>query len=120
MDLSFAPTAGGSDTLQMHAEANGKDLGPDWLNLVAAWWGRHGYYPTQAAMLNQQGNVTVQMTVAHDGEVRSIDVTQASGSPWLDLGALSVFRNATLPPLPADVTSANIDLSFTIHYVIIR
>lgn len=120
MDLSFAPTAGGSDRLEMHAEADGKDLGPDWLNLVAAWWGRHGYYPTQAAELGQHGDVTVQMTVAHDGRVRTLDVTRASGSPWLNLGALTVFRSATLPPLPADVTSPVIDLTFTIHYVILH
>ena len=119
MDLSFAPPGGGSDSLQIHAEANGKEVGPDWLNRVAAWWARHGYYPDEAAKLGQHGDVTVSMTIAHDGRVETADVTHASNSPWLNLGALSVFRNANLPPLPADITGNNIDLTFTIHYIIV-
>ncbi len=119
IDLSFAPPGGGSDSLQIHAEANGREVGPDWLNLVAAWWARHGYYPDEAARLGQHGDVTVSMTVAHDGRVEMADVTRASNSPWLNLGALSVFRSANLPPLPADITASNIDLTFTIHYIIV-
>lgn len=119
IDLSFAPTVGGSDSLQIHAEANGKEVGPDWLNRVAAWWARHGYYPDEAARLGQHGDVTISMTVAHSGRVETAGVTRASNSPWLNLGALSVFRGANLPPLPADITSNNIDLTFTIHYIIV-
>lgn len=120
IDLSFAPTSGGSRGLQIHAEADGEDVGPDWLNRVAAWWARHGYYPDEAARLGQHGDVTISMKVAHSGHVERLGVTQASNSPWLNLGALSVFRNADLPPLPPDVTANNIDLTFTIHYIIVN
>jgi periplasmic protein TonB len=119
IDLSFAPASGGSNSLQIHAEADGKEVGPDWLNRVAAWWARHGYYPDEAAKLGQHGDVTVSMTVAHSGHVDTAGVTRASNSPWLNLGALSVFQNANLPPLPPDITASDIDLTFTIHYIIV-
>lgn len=119
IDLSFAPASSGSNSLQIHAEADGKEVGPDWLNRVAAWWARHGYYPDEAAKLGQHGDVTVSMTVAHSGHVETAGVTHASNSPWLNLGALSVFRDADLPPLPADITARDIDLTFTIHYIIV-
>lgn len=120
VDLSFAPQGGGSNALQIHAEADGKDVGPDWLNQVAAWWARHGYYPDEAARLGQHGDVTISMKVAHSGHVTTLGVTEASNSPWLNLGALSVFRNADLPPLPPDIKSSDIDLTFTIHYIIVQ
>jgi protein TonB len=120
MDLSFAPQGGGSNALEIHAEANGKEVGPDWLNRVAAWWREHGYYPDEAARLGQHGDVTVSMKVAHSGHVEALGVTEPSNSPWLNLGALSVFRNANLPPLPPDIKSNDIDLTFTIHYIIVQ
>lgn len=106
--------------MEIHAEANGKEVGADWLNRVAAWWSRHGYYPNEAGRLGQHGDVTVSMKVAHTGHVEVVGVTHASNSPWLNLGAVSVFRNANLPPLPAGVTGNSIDLTFTIHYIIMH
>jgi TonB family protein len=120
VDLSFAPKSGGANSLEIHAEADGKDVGPDWLNLVSAWWSQHGYYPDEAARLGQDGDVTVSMKVAHNGHVESLGLTDRSDSPWLNLGALSIFRNANLPPLPPDVKSDDIDLTFKIHYILVR
>ena len=120
MDLSFAPKFGGGDVMQLHDKGDNDDVGADWLNLVSAWWDRHGYYPDQAAQMQQEGDVTLRLKVARDGQVEELDVEQRSGSQWLDLGALSVFRNAHLPPLPPDVTSKDISLDFTIHYIILR
>jgi hypothetical protein len=38
----------------------------------------------------------------------------------LDLGALAIFRDARLPPLPPDYKDPDVTVDFNIHYVIIR
>lgn len=120
IDLSFAPMMGGGDITQLHPQGKGDDVGEDWFNEVAAWWLRHRFYPSEAGRLLQEGDVMLRLVVARDGRVQAVDIQQKSGSPWLDLGALAVFRNAKLPPLPPDVRDPDVTVDFTIHYVIIR
>jgi len=120
MDLSYAANVGGGDITQLHPNGKGEDVGADWLNEVSAWWIRHRFYPEEAARLNQEGNVVLQLRVGQNGHVQAVDLEQGSGSPWLDMGALSVFRNANLPPLPGNVHDPNISLRFTIHYEILH
>ncbi len=120
IDLSFAPIMGGGDITQLHPQGKGDDVGEDWFNEVAAWWLRHRFYPSEAARLLQEGDVTLHLVVGRDGRVQAVDIEQKSGSPWLDLGALAIFRDAKLPPLPPNVRDPNVTVSFDIHYVIIR
>ena len=94
---------GGGDITQLHPQGKGDDVGEDWFNEVAAWWLRHRFYPNEAARLEQEGDVVLRLVVGRNGRVEAVDVEQKSGSPWLDLGALAVFRDAKLPPLPPDV-----------------
>ncbi len=98
----------------------GVAVSTDWLNLVSAWWLRHRYYPPEAAANFEDGEVTLHMRVDHDGRVEALELTGKSGSQWLDLGALSVFRDAHLPPLPDDMPEAQIPFQATVHYILIR
>jgi periplasmic protein TonB len=116
--MSFAPVMGGGDITQLHPNGKGDDVGADWFSEVSAWWLRHRFYPDEAARLDQQGDVTLRLVVGRSGRVESVVVEERSGSPWLDLGALAVFRGADLPPLPPDVRDPNITVNFTIHYII--
>ncbi len=120
IDLAFAPAGRFSDQLREGAWSDDKDIGDNWFNLVAAWWKRHAYYPPEAGMNGEQGDATVKLLVRHDGKVESVQLEGGSGSQWLDMAAVAVFRGATLPPLPSDVTEATIPLHFTIHYIIIN
>jgi protein TonB len=120
IDMAFAPKSGGSSQLSASVKMDGVDVSTDWLNAVSAWWRRHGYYPDEAGNLGEQGDVTLHMIVARDGQVSALELERRSGSQWLDLGALSVFRDAHLPPLTPDMPEGQIPLHFTIHYVIIR
>jgi len=120
MDLSFAANVGGGDITQLHPNGKGDDVGADWLNEVSAWWIRHRFYPKDAAQLQQQGDVILRLKVAQSGHVQAVNVVQGSGSPFLDMGALTVFRNANLPRLPSDVRDPDVTLEFTIHYEILR
>jgi periplasmic protein TonB len=119
IDLSFGPIRGGSLSPSASTQMEGVAVSTDWLNLVAAWWQRHGYYPPQAAENFEDGDVTLHMKVDPDGRVEGLELTGKSGSQWLDLAALSVFRDATLPPLPSDMPATPIPFEVTVHYVLI-
>jgi periplasmic protein TonB len=120
IDLAFAPAGRFADQLRDGAWSEDKQVGDDWYNLVAAWWRRHAYYPPEAGMNGEQGVATVKLVVRHDGKVESVQLEAGSGSQWLDMASVAIFRGATLPPLPSDVTSAAIPLHFTIHYIIVN
>jgi TonB family protein len=60
------------------------------------------------------------MRVDHNGRVSQLELASKSGSQWLDLGALSIFRDAYLPPLPPDMPEQQIPFHVTIHFVIVR
>ncbi len=119
VDLSFAPPNGSAASVEIYGRHDSKTVGPDWSNEFAAWWAQHGYYPRQAGENGESGDVTVDLVVRRDGLVRAVSLTDRSGSTWLDMAAVAVFRDAHLPALPS--TSADtVPLTVTIHYVIVR
>ncbi len=120
IDLAFAPLGSGSQQLQQMARSDDPQVGQDWLNEVSAWWRRHAYYPPEAGQNGEQGNVTVKVIVRHDGTVELVRLEDQARSPWLNMASVAVFRGATLPPLPAGVSAAEIPLHFTIHYIIVN
>ncbi len=120
VDLAFAPVGSGSARFQPTARSDNDQVGQDWLNQVSAWWHQHAYYPEEAGVNGEQGDVTVKLIVRHDGTVESVRLEDRSGSPWLNMGSVAIFRGATLPPLPSGVTADQIPLHFTIHYIIVN
>ena len=120
LDLSFGQVVGGSLSPSSSVQMEGVAVSTDWLNLVSAWWRRHAYYPPQAGVNGEEGDVMLHMRVDHDGRVEALELIGHSGSQWLDLGGLSIFRDAHLPPLPQDMPEAQIPFHVTIHYVIVR
>ncbi len=68
-------------------------------------------------MNGEDGNVMVQVTANPDGHVTSVQLESRSGSQWLDLALLGMFRDAHLPPTHEDEP---ITFNFTMHYILIR
>ncbi|MEO8716420.1 MAG: energy transducer TonB [Acetobacteraceae bacterium] len=119
IDLSFGRGVMGAEDTRIFGRTDSKEVGPDWFNRFAAWWDRHSYYPPQAGEQNQQGDVILDLVIQRSGRVEQVRLTSGSGSQWLDLAALGVFRGALLPALPSDA-AASVPLHLTIHYAIIR
>ena len=119
VDLSFGRGFMGAEDTRIFGRSDSKEVGPDWFNRFAAWWDRHRYYPPQAGENGEQGDVTLDLTVARSGRVERVALASGSGSQWLDLAAVGIFRDATLPPLPSDA-AATVPIHLTIHYQIIR
>jgi TonB family protein len=118
-DLSLGPAARGDLDVTPYGDITGANVGPDWRNALSAWVHAHAYYPEQAAQMGQSGNSTVHVEADHDGRVRSVELETKSGSQWLDLALLGLFRGAHLPPLPPDHPDA-ISFDFTMRYILIH
>ena len=98
----------------------GAKVGPDWYNALRRWFDEHGRYPTNAAVVGDQGTTRIELLVEPDGRVRSGRLLRRSGSVWLDAGTVSLFRNAVLPPFPPGADPAGVTVDVTINYILIR
>jgi periplasmic protein TonB len=119
IDLSLGSGVVGAENTKIFGRSDSKEVGPDWYNRFAAWWDRHGYYPPQAGRNGEEGQVVLDMVVLRSGRVARVALASGSGSQWLDMAALGVFRDATLPPLPSDA-APSVPITLTIHYQIMR
>lgn len=101
-------------------KVTGAQVGTDWIMQLHEWWNQHGYYPNQAAFKGEDGTVKIHVTMNRYGKVLGVELTGRSGSQWLDLAAVSVFRDATLPPFPPSTPEGRADLDLTIQYILYR
>ena len=69
-------------------------------------------------MNGEDGNVMVSVTANPDGRVTSVQLERRSGSQWLDMALMALFRDAQLPPLHD--ANEPITFHFTMHYILIR
>jgi periplasmic protein TonB len=119
IDISLGHGVVGAADTRIFGRSDSKEVGPDWYNRFAAWWDRHGYYPPQAGESGQQGDVSLDLVVLRSGRVQRVALIAPSGSQWLDMAALGVFRGARLPSLPSDAAET-VPIHLTIHYQILR
>ena len=117
LDFSLAPRVGATDNTPF-ARVAGAHVGPDWRNLLSAWVRKHAYYPEQAAMAGEDGNVMVRVSANPDGHVTSVELESRSGSQWLDMALVALFRDANLPSLYPETEPITFD--FLMHYILIR
>jgi TonB family protein len=90
----------------------------DWRDELSTWVRAHAYYPSQAAERGEQGAAMVQVIVQPDGHVTSVELKYRTGSPWLDMALVALFRDAHLPPLKGEHEPLTFD--FTMHYLPMR
>jgi TonB family protein len=96
--------------------ASGASNGAAWMGKLKQWWDQHSSYPQEASQTNEGGDVKVHIVIAPDGQIVSIEVVQSSGLRVLDAAAVSVFRNAHLPPFPPGTPAQPADVVVTLHY----
>jgi protein TonB len=117
LDFSLAPRQGAADNSPF-ARVAGAHVGPDWRNLLSAWVRAHAYYPEQAARNGEDGEAMVQVVANPNGHVSSVELKMRSGSQWLDMALVALFRDANLPPLEGETEP--LTFNFTMHYILIR
>ena len=61
----------------------------------------------------------MRVVAAPNGTVKEVELIGKSGSMWLDLALLALFRDQQIPPLPYPAKEP-IEFNFTMHYVLLR
>lgn len=120
IDLSLGAPKPGPNKSEAFFDARAAKVGADWANGLAAYWRRHRFYPRQAAENGEDGTVQVELVVNRLGKVESVEISRRSGSPWLDMAALSTWRGAQLAPFPAENTEPRVTMTLTINYILLR
>jgi TonB family protein len=120
IDFSLGTPKAGPNRSEAFFEARAANVGADWAQGLAKYWRDHRFYPQQAAENGEDGTVQVTLVVNRLGRVQSVEVKTRSGSPWLDMAAMSVWRNAQLAPLPAENPNPTITIPLTINYILLR
>ena len=92
---------------------------PNWGSELVAWVHRHAYWPPQAAAAGESGTSVVQFVVDRYGHVLSVQPMMSSGSKWLDMETMALFRNAHVPPLPPDTSDQTVTIDFYLHWVLL-
>jgi TonB family protein len=128
MNLAIGPEARASngavpvnpDSPRGMVRIEGADLGAEWERALLAWWDQHSFYPHQAVENDEEGTNRLRILVDRTGQVHSVVLEMRSGSQWLDLGSLAIFRDAKLPPFPLSTPQNEATLHLTIDYILIR
>lgn len=120
IDFSLGAPKPGPNRSEAFFDARAANVGADWAQGLETFWRQHRYYPRQAAEAGEDGTVRVVLVVNRLGRVKSVEVKTRSGSPFLDMAAVAVWRNAQLAPLPAETAGATITIPLTINYILIR
>ncbi len=120
IDLSPGAARIGPNKAEAFFDARAARVGADWANGLQAYWRNHRYYPRQAVENGEDGTVLVELVVNRSGKVESVEVVSRSGSPWLDMAALSTWRRAQLAPFPHENTDPRMTITLTINYILLR
>ena len=128
LDLSLGPEALNSlgapprtsKGIGADIRVEGAEVGNDWIAQLHEWWERHSFYPQQAIVNEEDGVVEIHMVIARDGHVESVEVVSSSGSRWLDMAGVSVFRNAHLRPFPLSTPEPRADVYAFLHYILVH
>jgi protein TonB len=96
------------------------DVGANWDAELRQWVEDHKYYPEGAGMMGQQGTVVVNFTVDRAGHVTGLSFVSTSGFALLDQAWLGLFRNAALPPFPANAKSNTAVITASMRFEIMH
>jgi protein TonB len=87
---------------------------------LGAWLEDHKRYPETARARGEQGRATLRFQVERGGRVIGYSLVRSTGYPDLDAAIEEMMRGARLPPFPADMASASIDVSVTVNFSLKR
>jgi protein TonB len=102
----------------MHVSTPGVD--GSYLELIHEYVETHKYYPEQAIANGEDGISVLSATITPDGRIRNLRLVESSGSPWLDMAWMGIFRTMQLPRFPPDVKVPQIDFTYSMEYELIR
>jgi periplasmic protein TonB len=96
------------------------EVSPDYRALLSAWLEGHKRYPDTARQRGEEGRAVLRFAIDRSGRVLSFAVAQSTGYSDLDASLEEMMRGAVLPPFPAGMNQARIDVSVTIRFSLAR
>ncbi len=121
INLSLGPMVQNGHLLTPYASTTSiRGISSDYDEELSDWIHAHMYYPQDAAERGEDGPSSVHVVLDRQGHVTSIRLVNSSGSYALDDATQGMFRGATLPPVPPDMSGDTFDIDLTIDYILIR
>jgi periplasmic protein TonB len=95
-------------------------VSPGYRAALSAWLERHKQYPEGARARGEEGQAVLRFRVDRSGRVLGYSIVRGTGYPDLDGAVDRMMRGAMLPPFPADMTAAEIDVSVPLRFALSR
>ncbi|WP_158744390.1 energy transducer TonB [Acidisphaera sp. L21] len=119
MDFSTSSNSGQSNA--MISYVSGARPTGDWQSAFMRWSQARIYYPEAAVAQGDEGTAAVELEILADGTVRSVRLINTSRSPFLDGGAIDMYRRQTVPAFTPDMAaqekSTIIRVNLTYHII---
>jgi protein TonB len=87
---------------------------------LSSWLEGHKRYPDSARARGEEGRAVLRFRVARSGRVLSYALVQGTGYPDLDAAIDQMMRGSSLPPFPAEMSAADVEVSVTIRFALAR
>ncbi|MBM3255662.1 MAG: energy transducer TonB, partial [Candidatus Omnitrophica bacterium] len=91
-------------------------INPEYMGVIQQKINYYSVYPNEAKLKGWEGVVKVKFTLAEDGRVKDIDVSESSGYPLLDAAAILAIKDASPYPFPQDYPGEEVELVLPINY----
>ncbi len=95
-------------------------ISPGYRVALSGWLERHQHYPAGARARGEQGQAVLRFRVDRSGRVLDYTLVRSTGHPDLDAAVERMMRGASLPPFPANMTTATIEVSVPIRFALAR
>jgi protein TonB len=102
------------------ASLPGPDPAISYRALISAWFESHKRYPDAARERGEEGSVALRFRVDRSGRVVDYALLTSTGYADLDQGVEQMMRGAQLPPFPAGMTEAQIEIAVKIAFSLMR
>lgn len=102
------------------APAPSHEIAPGYRSQLNAWLENHKRYPDAARQRGEEGHAVLRFVVDRNGRVVDFTLIKSSGFPDLDGAVQEMMRGAALPPFPAGMTQARIEVSVTVRFSLAR
>ncbi|WP_338928195.1 energy transducer TonB (plasmid) [Roseomonas mucosa] len=93
--------------------------GQDFVRLIGADLQARMRYPGAAREAREEGVARIAVTVHRDGHVTDMLIESSSGVPSLDVAALELVGDLTVPVFPADVAGDRMPLVIPVRYALL-
>jgi periplasmic protein TonB len=90
---------------------------PSWQTALVRHLQQYKRYPSEAQSRGEEGIVMLSFSVDRSGHVLAREIVRSSGHPELDREVMSMIERAQpLPPFPASMPEAKLDLTVPIRF----